>query len=136
MCQSKEACGKGYGADLFSGRADTGAEVLSPGSAAEIAALKDAAAAAADVYYAARGLPRAGGENGEMADMRRRVASGMASVLAYEDAALQRKAHATLPPDGEGAGGSISQRGAEMAAAGGFSEEEGLARALLRYSSK
>ena len=133
MCQSKEACGKGYGADLFSGRADTGAELLSPGSPAELAALKDATAAADDVYYAARGLPKTGGgENGEMADMRRRVASGMAGVLAYEDAALQRKARAALPPDGKGTEGGIFQRGAEMAAAGGFSEEEGLARALLR----
>eukprot|EP00752_Nemacystus_decipiens_P003103 g2874.t1 len=137
VCQSKEACGKGYGADLFSDRADTGAEVLAPGSSGEIAALKDAAAAADDVYYAARGLLRAGGgENGQMADMRARVASGMARVLAYEDAALQRKARAVLPPDGDGAGGSISQRGAEMVAAGGFSEEEGLARALLSWFKK
>lgn len=135
VCQSKEACGKGYGADLFSARADTGAEVLSPGSAVEVTALKDVAAAADDVYYAARGLLKTGGENGEMADMRRRVASGMAGVLAYEDASLQRKARAALPPDGEGAGGSIFQNGAEMAAAGGFSEEEGLARALLRYAT-
>lgn len=135
MCQSKEACAKGYGADLFSGRADTGAEVFSPGSPAEVAALKDAAAAADDVYYVARGdLLKTGGENREMADMRRRVASRMAGVLAYEDAALQRKARAALPPDGDGAGGgSIFQRGAEMAAAGGYSEEEGLARALLRH---
>lgn len=133
VCQSKEACGRGYGADLFSGRADTGAEAFSPGSPAEVAALKDAAAAADDVYYAARGLLKTSGENGEMADMRRRIASGMAGVLAYEDAASQAKARAALPPDGTGAGGNVFQRGAEMAAAGGFSEEEGLARALLRH---
>lgn len=133
MCQSKEACGRGYGADLFSSRADTGAEVLSPGSPVEVTALKDAAAAADGVYYAARGLSKAGGENDDMADMKRRIAGGMASALAYEDAALQAKARAALPPGGAGAGGSISQRGAEMAAAGGFSEEEGLARALLRH---
>eukprot|EP00903_Cladosiphon_okamuranus_P017573 g16186.t1 len=136
VCQSKDACGKGYGVDLFSARADTGAEVLSPGSAAEVAALKDVTAAADDVYYAARGLLKAGGENGDMANMRRRLASGMAGVLAYEDAALQRKARAALPPAGDGAGGSIFQRGAEMAVAGGFSEEEGLARALLSWFKK
>ncbi|CAM9281638.1 unnamed protein product [Ectocarpus sp. 8 AP-2014] len=47
VCQSKEACGKGYGSDLFSGRADAGAEVLPPGSPAAVAA-EAAAAGAAD----------------------------------------------------------------------------------------
>lgn len=133
MCQSKEACGKGYGADLFSARADAGAEVLPPGSPAALAVEAAAGAAAEGVYYAARGVSRTtGGENSEMTSFRERVSSGISGVLAYEDAALQAKARAVLPPEGA-PGGSIVQRGAEMAAAGGFSEEEGLARALLRY---
>lgn len=132
MCQSKEACGKGYGSDLFSGRADAGAEVLPQGSPAALAVEAAAEAAADGVYYVARGLPKTGGENDEMANFRRRVSSGMSGVLAYEDAALQAKARAVLPPEGA-AGGSILQKAAEMAAAGGFSEEEGLARALLRF---
>lgn len=131
VCQSKEACGKGYGSDLFSGRADAGAEVLPPGSPAAVAAEAAAAGAADKVYYAARGLPPAtttNSDNLEMADMRRQIASGMRGALAYEDGALQAKARAVLPTEG----GSVVEKGAEMAAAGGFSEEEGLARALLR----
>lgn len=131
VCQSKEACGKGYGSDLFSARADAGAEVLPPGSPAAAAAEAAAAGAADKVYYVARGLPPAtnnNSDNPEMADMRRQIASGMRRALAYEDGALQAKARAVLPPEG----GGVVQKGAEMAAAGGFSQEEGLARALLR----
>ncbi|CAN0115449.1 unnamed protein product [Ectocarpus sp. 12 AP-2014] len=135
VCQSKEACGKGYGSDLFSGRADAGVEVLPPGSPAAVAAEAAAAAAADKVYYAARGLPPAttnNSDNSEMADMRRQIASGMRGALAYEDGALQAKARAVLPTEG----GSVVEKGAEMAAAGGFSEEEGLARALLSWFKK
>ena len=66
-----------------------------------------------------------------MEAMRQRVSSGISGVLAYEGTALQAKARAVLPP--EGGEGTIAQRAAKIAAAGGFSEEEGLARALLRY---
>lgn len=137
VCQSKEACvEKGYGSDLFSARADAGAEVLPPGSPASATAETAAATAAAAVYYAARGLPKTAGggaDNDNMAHMRRRIESGMSGVLVYEDAALQERARAVLPPaDGGGGGSGVAQQGAEMAAAGGFSEEEGLARALLR----
>lgn len=133
VCQSKEACGKGYGSDLFSARADAGAEVMPSGSPVALAVEAAAEAAAEGVYYAARGLSRTdGGENDDMARFRGRVSSGMSGVLAYENAALQAKARAVLPAEGA-AGGTIVQKGAEMAAAGGFSDEEGLARALLRY---
>ncbi|CAN0541754.1 unnamed protein product, partial [Ectocarpus sp. 8 AP-2014] len=64
--------------------------------------------------------------------MRRQIASGMRGALAYEDGALQAKARAVLPAEG----GSVVEKGAEMAAAGGFSEEEGLARALLSWFKK
>lgn len=67
-----------------------------------------------------------------MEAMRLRISSGISGVLAYEGTALQTKARAVLPPEvGEG---TIAQRAAKIAAAGGFSEEEGLARALLRYT--
>lgn len=130
MCQSKEACRKGYGSDLFSGRADAGAEVYPVGSAAATAAEAAVAAAAERAYYDARGVSATNGECQEMAEMRGRVSSGMSGALDYEDPGLQAKARAVLPPE-EGEG-SIAQRAAEMAAAGGFSKEEGLARALLR----
>lgn len=130
VCQSKEACSKGYGSDLFSGRADAGAEVYSPSSPAATAAEAAATAAADRVYFAARGLSATGGENEEMAELRRRFSNGIRGVLTYEDAALQAKARAVLPP--EGGDGSLAQRAAEIAAEGGFSEQEGLARALLR----
>lgn len=137
VCQSKEACvEKGYGSDLFSGRADAGAEVLPPGTPAAAAAESAAAAAADAVYYAARGLPKpsgAGADNEDMARMRRKIQSGMSGVLAYEDAALQEKARAVLPP-AVGGGTEVAQKGAEIAAEEGLSGEEGLARALLRYA--
>ncbi|CAM9150392.1 unnamed protein product [Scytosiphon promiscuus] len=142
VCQAKEACvEKGYGSDLFSGRADAGAEVFPPGSPATAAAESAAATAADAVYYAARGLPvtagGSGSENEDMAHMRRRIEGGMSGVLVYEDPALQEKARAVLPPaDGGGGGTGVAQKGAEMAAAGGFSEEEGLARALLSWFKK
>lgn len=109
--------------------------MLPSGSPAALAIEAAAEAAAEGVYYAARGLPRTGGgENDEMASFRRRVSSGMSGVLAYENPALQAKARAVLPSEGA-PGGNIAQKGAEMAAEGGFSEEEGLARALLRYDA-
>lgn len=129
VCQSKEACAKGYGLDLFSERADAGSEVLAAGSLGAVAAETEVAAAADLVYYSARGLAGRGADNEEMEAMRRRVSAEMSGVFAYEDAVVQRKAQAVLPSEGEG---GIRQKAAELAAAGGFSEEEGLARALLR----
>lgn len=131
VCQSKEACGKGYGSDLFSGRADAGTEVYPPASPAALAAETAAATAADLMYYSARGLAAGGGtENAEMAAMRQRIQSGIKGALVYESSPLQDRARAVLPTAESGS--SIEQRAAEMAAAAGCSELEGKARALLR----
>lgn len=129
VCQSKEACAKGYGCDLFSERADAGIEVLTPGSLVATTAEKEVNAAADLVYYNSRGLTGVNGENEDMQAMRQHISSRMSGVISYEDAVVQGKARAILPPEGEG---SIVERAAEMAAAEGFSKEESMARALLR----
>lgn len=130
VCQSKESCAKGYGTDLFSGRADSENEVYPLGSPAAIAVETAASAAADHVFYAARGLSTTSGDTEAMTAMTVQVSSRMEIVLTYEEPALQAKARAVLPTE-EG-GGTISQRTAEIVASGGYSEEEGLARALLR----
>lgn len=138
MCQSEEACAKGYGSDLFSERARTGTEVYPPGSAARSTAEAAAAAAADRVPHPTKGLqPTAGAggqEDDDMVVMRRRLESGVKQARGYEDASSQEKALGVLPrteEDGDGLG-AMQRRGREMAAAGGYSDEEGLARALLR----
>lgn len=129
VCQSKEACAKGYGCDLFSERADAGTEVLTPGSLGATTAEKEVSAAADLVYYNSRGLTGVDGENEDMQAMRQHISSRSGGVLAYEDTVKQGKARGVLPPEGEG---SMVERAAELAAAGGFSKEEAMARALLR----
>lgn len=129
VCQSKEACAKGYGSDLFSERADAGTEVLTPGSLGATTAEKEVSAAADLVYYNSRGHTGVGGENEEMQAMRQQISSRLSGSLAHEDAVKQGKARAILPPEGKG---SMVERAAEMVAAGVFSKEEAMARALLR----
>lgn len=134
VCQSKEACAKGYGADVFSERADAGGEVYPTGSAIRANAEDAAVAAAERVSHPTKGLPPPTGmaaENNDMMHMRQRVEGEVKRVLVYEDAGLRAEALSVLPKDGID-GGSVAERGREMAAAGGYSEEEGLARALLR----
>lgn len=124
VCQSKEACARGYGSDLFSQRADIGSEVYPSGSRV-LAAAKAAAAAAAE-RVAAKPLV----ETLEMVSMRQKIEAGAKGVLSYEDPEVQAKARASLSSAlGEG---TIQERGRIIAREGGYSEEEGRARALLR----
>lgn len=133
VCQSKQACAKGYGSDLFSERADSGEEVCPPGSLSRAAAESSAAAAAGRVLKATKGAPPPGsaGDDEDKRGLKGRIGDGVKGVLAYEDTVLQAKALAVLPGEGVD-GGGVRKRGREMAAAGAFSQEEGLARALLR----
>lgn len=130
MCQSEKAFDKGYGADLLSRQVGAGAEVyeLDP---AKSAAMKSAATAADQAYFSSKGVSLKGGENNEMLAMRQRMSGAMRSVLVYENPQLQAKARSVLPTAEED-GGDMNQRAREMAAAGGVSQEEGLALALLR----
>lgn len=138
VCESEEACAKGYGSDLFSERVRTGTEVCPPGSQARANAEAAAAAAADRVPHPTKGLlPTAGAggeEDDDMVVMRRTVEGGVKQALGYEGASSQERALEMLPrtgQDGDGRG-TMQRRGKEMAVAGGYSDEEGLARALLR----
>lgn len=129
VCQSKEACARGYGVDLFSERADARNELYEKGSELLANAKKAAAQAAEDTFWHIRGVPRADDDVGEMGAMRKRIAGGMRHVATYEDAALQEKARAVMPVAGEG---GIEETAQEFMAGDGMSREEGLVRALLR----
>lgn len=131
VCQSELAFDKGYGADLLNRQVGAGEDVheLDP---ARSAAAKSAAATAADqAYFSLKGVSLKGGENQEMLAMRQRMSGAMRSVLVYENPQLQAKARSVLPKAEED-GGDMNQRAIELAAAGGVSQEEGLALALLR----
>lgn len=130
VCQSEKAFDKGYGADLLSRQVGAGEQVNELDSA-KSAAAKSAAAAAEQAYFSSIGASLKDGENQEMLAMRQKMSGAMRTVLAYEDPRLQAKARSVLPT-AEGEGGDMNQRARELAAAGGFSQEETLALALLR----
>ncbi|CAN0146805.1 unnamed protein product, partial [Discosporangium mesarthrocarpum] len=143
VCQSKEACARGHGVDLYSGRLESsgGSEALAKGSPTRDQAVSALASRASSMFAATvaiwggHGGPGAegAGESKEMVKLRQKVKAGVDQVMSYEDLSLRAKALEVMPMAGEG---GLADEGKGLAATEGISREEGLAKALLRWFKK